>query len=382
MAKPIKILFVSHMNPMSASFGAEQRTNIIFNAFRQLGANIDIAYLGDNPIISDAGMSGKVYDLSSIEKRFSKGANIRRLLLLNMFPKSQGWAEGVGELIEANQYDYIFCRYLPYAALCGLKRYGNRLLLDIDDMPEQALQIDFASKKGLKRLYFKVLRYAYGRDTKHWISKCKCCFVPNKAQAVKFNVDYLPNISSFWSKDNSSSNHVLLFVGKLDWKPNKEGIIRFLQNCWSVIKDSIPDASLLVAGKGFSETEKNEIENKYRDVNILGFVEDLTDFYKNGNIVICPIYSGAGTNIKIVEALSMSKALITSKESVKGYEDFLKDGLNCMIASSDDEFAHKTIYLLEHESMIKKISQKGHEDALAQYSFDSIVNILKSHIEP
>lgn len=377
----MRVLFISHLNPFANSFGAEQRTNIIFEALQHLKCNIDIAYIGNERWHKMSGCEEfRIYDFSGRKKSISIISKIKRSCLINMFPASDSLAREMELLIESNHYDYIFCRYLNFAALSGLKSYRNKLFLDIDDMPEQALQIDFTQKKGLKKVYFNLLRKAYRRDTNHWIRRCKQCYVPNKCQAEEYGIGYLPNISSIWAEDIEKFNPNILFIGKLDWKPNNDGIMHFLENCWAEIHAKHPSTKLYIGGKGLNQDQRNRLEYKFEGIKFLGFVEDIKDFYKLGSIVICPIYSGAGTNIKIVEALSMAKILVSSRESIKGYEHFLKDEENCLIAENDQNFIENIITALENPGKAKAIASKGFDDVKGIYSMEYVQSIISKNL--
>ena len=368
------------MNPLSATFGAEQRTNIIYNALKKIDLEIDIAYIGDHAIDDKNRIGRNFFDFSKKHGKKSKLSTLRSLFLLDMFPEDKMLSAEISKLLETNHYDYIFCRYLPYAAKCGLSKSANKLILDIDDMPEQALQIDFSKKTGLKKLYFSLLQKAYRRDTVKWIRNCKQCYVPNNKQAERYGIGYLPNISSVWSdcKDNSPNN--LLFIGKLDWKPNYDGLIHFLDNCWESIHAKLPHLKLYIGGKGLESKLSRELDAKYPGTEFMGFVDDLVDFYKLGSIVICPIYSGAGTNIKIVEALSMRKTLIASQKSTKGYERFLKNGINCLIADNDQQFIADIVRAVTDSEFSHELASNGYKDVSALYSIEYIETILSNDI--
>lgn len=379
-----QILFITHLNPFKCSFGAEQRTNIALKAFIANNCHVDVAYIGNEepkPVETEKNVR-IVFWNTDAPHRQPRIQQVKTLLLLKMFPIDQDLARRIQNIIEFNKYDIIYCRYIQFASKAGLYHYADKLLLDIDDMPLQALQIDFTKHKGLKKLYFSLLRKAYIRDTARWISKTKECFVPNKQQAEEYGISFLPNISTTW--DNSfATDHptTLLFIGKLDWNPNRDGILHFLDNCWPKIKNNIPNATLLIAGKGLNEKQTKDWLQKYPAIRILGFVDNLQDFYSKGNIVVCPIYSGAGTNIKIIEAMSMSKTVILSSESKKGYETFLHDGINCLIAKDDNEFIKKTVAMLENKNLQKEIGNQAYSDANRIYSFESICRILSSSLK-
>lgn len=378
-----RILLVTHLNPFGYTFGAEQRTNLVLKSLLSLGNKVDICYIGQPIECPDVIMSSSkiVYWNNNTEQNLSKYDCLCRKFLLQMFPESKRFSVIVRELMHKNDYDCIVCRYVPYAAMAGLGRYADRLLLDIDDLPEQALQIDFSSKHGLKKVYFDLLRLAYRRDTARWIRQSRASFLPNKLQAIQYNCTYLPNISIMSNEHLClTGNHNILFVGKMDYGPNVDGVKLFIENNWQSILNIFPDAVFHIAGKGLEQNLIEEWTSKFSSIKYWGFVKNLRSFYEIGDIVICPIYSGAGTNIKIVEAMSMGKVVLVSKNSIKGYEHFLVDGANCLIAENIEDFTYLTTKLFSDSSLVKHISLTALAQAKQRYSFDSFKSVLSKFL--
>ena len=70
-----------------------------------------------------------------------------------------------------------------------------------------------------------------------------------------------------------------------------------------------------------------------------------------------PIYSGAGTNIKVLEALQMGRACVVSREGTRGFTSTLQSGRDYYIASNDQEFADSVIRLLLNDDLCKEIAK-------------------------
>lgn len=373
------ILFITHLNPFENSFGAEQRTNLVLKSFLNIGCKVDICYIGqpsERPK-NDNNFCKIVYWNNETGQNLSKLDCILRTSLFKMFPRSIRFSSIVNKLTYQNNYDYIFCRYLPYAAMAGLSKHSEKLLLDIDDMPEQALQIDFSKKNGLKKIYFDMLRRAYRRDTKTWIRKSKACFLPNLSQANQYGCVYLPNISTMTQEHVSrTGNHKVLFVGKMDWAPNAEGVKSFVEEVWQYVINKYPDAEFHIAGKGLDKALTEKWTSEYPSIKYWGFVGDLKAFYELGDIVVCPIYTGAGTNIKIVEAMSIGKVVVVSKESTKGYEHFLVDGVNCLVADNVEKFQLSIDQLFSESKLVESLATTALNQAQKMYSFESFKSVF------
>lgn len=139
---------------------------------------------------------------------------------------------------------------------------------------------------------------------------------------IKNNLNYTP--SNFEKKISK----YILFVGSL-YGPNIEGL-DFLAN--KVMPYT--DRRLLVIGKGL---EKIKHKYLYKNIDILGTVDDLEPYYNNAECVVAPIFTGAGMKVKIAEAMMYGCPIIGTTEAFKGY---IIPALNkCIqIANSPAEF--------------------------------------------
>jgi polysaccharide biosynthesis protein PslH len=120
----------------------------------------------------------------------------------------------------------------------------------------------------------------------------------------------------------------LLFVGS--YVPaNVEGISWFIKNVIPSI-----DAILLIIGKDMEKLP--EKINIPPNVQIIGTVSDLSDFYYSSDYVVIPLFSGSGQKVKTAEALMHGKSIIGTDEAFVGYNiDYDKVGALC---NTKDEF--------------------------------------------
>lgn len=379
-----KVLFITIVNPFTATFGAEQRSYVFLQSFLQNGCEVDVAYLGQT--LEDRSNCPQnvriVYWNEGHQWGFSKKNNLLRLATIRMFPVCDDQEQIIDRIVEQNHYDYIACRYLPAAAYCGLFKYSDRLLLDIDDMPAQAMAAQMEPGKWYKELYHRRMVKSAANETERWINKAKTCFLPNHSQADYYRCTFLPNIPLYHADkvEYRADSKAILFIGLMSFGPNKDGVNHFIRNCWDSIVDRVPEASFIIAGKGVNEEMKIEWES-HRNITVLGFVESVADFYQIGNIVVVPVYSGAGTNIKVIEALSLGKATVLTPFSTKGYENILDNGNNTIIAKTDKDYSDAIVKLLRDGDLCRSIANNGHLKADEYYSQRIINSIIERSIK-
>lgn len=105
----------------------------------------------------------------------------------------------------------------------------------------------------------------------------------------------------------------LLMVGS-DNEINTDGLRRFLDEDWPAITAALPGSRLLVAG-GLSRHAPSR-----DDVVALGFVDDIADAYRQAHLVVNPVRSGTGLNIKSIEALGLGMPLVATASGSRGLE--------------------------------------------------------------
>lgn len=161
----------------------------------------------------------------------------------------------------------------------------------------------------------------------------------------------------------------LLFVGSFFFA-NYEGIKWFIKNVMS----NIENIKLIIVGKGFDE-KRSELERS--NVRVVGTVDSLEPYYENAQIVVSPIFSGAGMKTKTAEALMFGKYILGTSEAFEGYDlDFEKVGGICNTAN---DFLLKIKELQKCESLgfneySRLIFKKQYSNTSARLAFKALFN--------
>jgi len=164
----------------------------------------------------------------------------------------------------------------------------------------------------------------------------------------------------------------LIFVGAMDWLPNIEGILWFYKDIFPQIKQEISEAKLYVVGKNPPNCIK-KLQGK--DTIITGFVEDVREYIAKGAVFIVPLKIGSGVRIKILNALSMGKAIVSTSIGCEGID--VINEKNIYIADSEKEFARNVIFLLNNENERKKLGEEGIKLVNKKYRWEKIVDDLE-----
>jgi len=108
----------------------------------------------------------------------------------------------------------------------------------------------------------------------------------------------------------------ILFVGKLDWPPNRDGLRWFLSRVWPAIATQASDLRLTVVGSG--QAAWLERFRSLPGVKFAGSVEDLAPYYQECIASIVPVFYGSGTRVKAIESSLFGRACLSTALGVEG----------------------------------------------------------------
>lgn len=119
----------------------------------------------------------------------------------------------------------------------------------------------------------------------------------------------------------------LLSVGSWWYQPNRIGLERFIKSEWPKVLLEIPHATLVVAGKNANTLK---IPRGTRNIEILGYVDDLSKLYDSCSLVLAPAQTGGGSQLKVSEALSHLRIVVgpkfVEKSKPQGFPEYFVYG--------------------------------------------------------
>ena len=156
----------------------------------------------------------------------------------------------------------------------------------------------------------------------------------------------------------------IIFVGGMGWFPNKDGMNFFIKDVMPLISEKNPNASLTVVGK----SDGLEIPDQLRDkVSATGFVDDFRPLVHEAGVYILPLRVGSGTRLKLLEAMAMGKAIVSTRIGAEGV--VLEDGKNILMADTPQDMANAVLKLMEDEHLRGKLGKAAHEQAEKLYDW-------------
>ena len=161
----------------------------------------------------------------------------------------------------------------------------------------------------------------------------------------------------------------IVIVGGLSWYPNREAVEFFIRRIWPTLKERIPELVVDVIGRG-PTTEMLRLAESDQRFRVHGFVDDVRDYLWQAQVYLCPIRTGGGTKLKILDALASGCCIIADPFSCKGIN--VTNGVNVMYARTPKDYVDEIIKLLEDPALEKGLKKEGPKLIRNQYSYSEI----------
>ena len=350
-----RILFVTPASPFEVASGSQQRSALFLAALRGIGS-VDVVQI-------------EVAEETS-EPEMVEQAGQRMLRLARRAGKTAGryaWDEQViGEIrnrfgLAPCDYDLIVGRYVWPCCQVATGR-GAPLLVDLDDL---RYRYSAGSARSFTALKERVSKWAAWQLVRRQLGRFKAAFVLSPLDQAEHGLlahsTILPNVP--WAPPvapqagTQPRGKRLLFVGSLWYRPNAEGVDWFVERVWPQVLQAEPDAELLLIGAA-SPAVRQRWSSQPR-VQAPGFVDDLTAAYAQSALVIAPIHSGGGSNIKLIEGLAHARACVTTRFTYRAVSHCLEENRDVLVAEAAPAFARHCIALLRDPQRRQALGQAG-----------------------
>lgn len=189
----------------------------------------------------------------------------------------------------------------------------------------------------------------------------------------------LPNgvdLNLFSAGDHDySHNHTLLFTGNMDYAPNIDAVIYFVNDILPLIRQKIPHVRFIIAGQR-PVLKVQALANDH--VEVTGFIKDLAAVYNAASVVVAPLRFGAGTQNKVLEGMAMGIPVVCSNIGFKGLG--IESGEGAIMQTDAKSFADSVIELLSSETLRTEVGHKGVDVIRSRFGWDAIAAKLEGYL--
>ena len=181
--------------------------------------------------------------------------------------------------------------------------------------------------------------------------------IPNGVDVTHYQPDFASEVPAH-----------LIYIGSMDWYPNEDAVGFFVDEVLPRIQESVPDVRFSIVGGNPSARVQKLAERE--GVVVTGRVPEIKPYFAEATVFVVPLRIGSGTRLKILEALAMGKAIVSTAVGAEGLD--LRDGEEIFIADEPAAFADAVTRLLTNVPLRRQVGENGRARVEQDYDWQSI----------
>lgn len=398
----MKVLWLSHLIPYPPKGGVLQRT---FNMISEIGKYHEITLVAfnqsgmlqaslpdqDNPLefakkkLSELVESIHVLEIE--ENTVPGGRHITALkALLSGRAYNMEWLRSIkarDKIKSLLSQDYFDVVHIDTISLCVYADlfHGVPIVLNHHNFESAMLRARSETEPNFfKSLYF---RYEAAQLVKSESYYCQladlnitCSEDDEKAMGLAFEGGQfrtVPNgvdTSYFFPKPSMEVvEGSIVIVGGLSWYPNRQAVEYFIRQIWPILKKRAPNMKVDVIGRSPTK-EMLKLAETDEFFHVHGFVDDVRDYLWQAQFYLCPIRTGGGTKLKVLDALATGCCIIADPFACKGIK--VKDGVEVVYAETPEDYVEAILKIQAHPEDEIRLKKAGPELIRNKYSYMEI----------
>ena len=388
----MNILFVTKEIPYPPNYGSRMRTwNILKILCRK--HNVTLVCFGspeDKGLNVVRAQCQSVFLVPSREQCYGRLQNYGRILASPFFrlphivrsKYSPAMAKQIAEIIADNQIEYVFCDSV-YSAI-NIKNNSVRKILNEHNVESiilsraNELKVNTILKRHDAVEIEKMRRF----ETATWrrFDRCFVCSKIDQAEIIRRsgnqNVDVVPNgmdMAAYRVDHTRERPHCLAYTGQMGWGPNVDAAVYFVKAVYPLIKTAVPEVCFNIVGSNPADSVK-ALAGADPSITVTGYVDDVRPYVQESRVFVVPLRIGGGTRLKILEAMAMGKAVVSTSVGCEGLD--VTDGENILIADDPADFAHKVAALMADAGKARALGGNGRRLVERKYSWDVIAETI------
>jgi sugar transferase (PEP-CTERM/EpsH1 system associated) len=396
----MKILIISHFVPYPPHGGALQRN---FNLLKEVSKKNEIhlltftqkILLPDEIKLQDSIRALKNYcnyiKVLKISTDFSK---IRWILLLffNLFSltpysvwrfKSKAMVREIENQLEGSCFDLVQIDTIALAQYAGIAPCLPKVLVHQNVESALLLRRSINEKNPLIRLYL----FLQGKKLRRYERRITPTFGLNitvseldrtefKKYIPQIRIEVIPNGTDieYFKPTESVEPNDIIFVGGLTWYPNKDAMLYFCREIFPIIKEKLSGVRMNIVGR-YPPREIQKLSANDKDINLVGYADDVRPHIAKAGVYVVPIRVGGGTRLKILDAMAMGKAILSTSVGAEGLE--VAEGKDILVANEPEDFANKAVKILTTPALRRYLEKNARETVVKRYAWPKIAKNLE-----
>jgi len=276
--------------------------------------------------------------------------------------------------VEQLQGYYCIQKHIPW-----LKKHGVKIVLDCHNIEYQALEDVLHSFPIYKQIAGKFVLSNFKHieiEAARFADIVLACSHPDLKYFKEINPStYLVTNgvdTSDFKVHGEGLNHTVIFMGGVEYPPNSDAVLHYIEHIHHLVKSKIPHYKLLLVGTNGPWLASKGITDE--SITPLGFVEDVRTYLAESTVGICPVRFGSGTRIKIMTYMAAGLPVVAMKKGAEGVE--YTHGENIVITDDSVEFAESVVRLMTDTEYNTRMSKHAKDFIVKNYDWDVIGNTL------
>jgi sugar transferase (PEP-CTERM/EpsH1 system associated) len=147
----------------------------------------------------------------------------------------------------------------------------------------------------------------------------------------------------YFAPEPGHETPALVYTGGMNMFANRDAVMYFLTAIWPLIRARVPEVRFFAVGQDPPE-ELTTFANHDSSVVVTGYVEDIRPHVRQAAVYVVPLRVGGGTRLKVLDAMAMGKAMVSTSIGCEGLA--VRSGAHLLVADTPDAFAASTVSLL------------------------------------
>lgn len=391
----LKILYLCHRFPYPGNDGSRVRSFNLIRHFKSQGHQVTVASLTRSDHETAAGEPLNEYCDKVIAGQVSEAVQNCRMVayLFTPVPSSIAYfyssrlKQRIAEEISTNRPDLIYVHCSSVAHYVA--EYDIPKIMDFVDMDSAKWLIYSRFKSFPINLgyWYEGIRLRRAEKKLAQQFSVSTCITRTELDTLNnYNLDidgdWFPNgvDSDFFCPDPDPGSYqpdTISFIGRMDYYPNIEAMLRFCNDILPLIQQHKPDARMIIIGAN-PAPEIRRLE-QLNGVTVTGTVDDVRDYVRSSAVMVAPLNIARGTQNKILEAMAMGVPVVCSSVAARGVE--AEHGKNILVAANNQECADQVLHVLNNAEQRRSLSLEGRTLIEQQYTWDNALQRLNTIVE-
>lgn len=182
-------------------------------------------------------------------------------------------------------------------------------------------------------------------------------YAPDLAPKLDCDLRAGVRISQYEFHDKGRRPDTLLFVGSFRHQPNQEALQWFVNGVLPRVVTRRPSVKLVVVGS--DPPPKLQYLKTNPHVELPGFVADIRDMLNSCAVFVCPILSGSGIRVKLLEAFAAGIPAVSTTVGAEGLAD--ESGTVCELGDTEEQFTQGVLRLLEEPAYAQALATRARQ---------------------